>query len=191
MLCAPVTWVTVLLTLNLPCLANVSSPWLDNTDISCPEPPPGSDFLSFLNLCSRLLESSGKMGQVDQKWGAEYEHFYFGRLKNYKITHLPPHFTMFKSIDRVLLCLIQLLPEGVNLSVSQICAMKLRFPLRQAGVDSDLVQNIWVIIGNSEFTQIFWVFPVYIADFWQVGPTQSSTTKSIITIWEEGFAHHL
>ena len=178
MLCAPVTWVTVLLTLNLPCLANVSSPWLDNTDISCPEPPPGSDFLSFLNLCSRLLESSGKMGQVDQKWGAEYEHFYFGRLKNYKITHLPPHFTMFKSINRVLLCLIQLLTEGVNLSVSQIFAMKLRFPLRQAGVDSDLVQNIWVIIwwvgargptrlGISEFTQIFWVFPVYVAHFWQ------------------------
>ena len=80
-----------------PCLAYVSSPWLDHTEISCPEPPPGSDFLSFLNLCSRLLESSGKMGQVDQNWGAEYEHFYFGRLKNYKITHLPPHFTMFKS----------------------------------------------------------------------------------------------
>ena len=127
------------------------------------------------------------MGQVDQNWGAEYEHFYFGRLKNYKITHLPPHFTMFKSIDRVLLCLIQLLPEGVNLSVSQICAMKLRFPLRQAGVDSDLVQNIWVIIwwvgargptrlGNSEFTQIFWVFPVYIADFWQ----------TFWVIWENG-----
>ena len=84
--------------------------------------------------------------------------------------------TMFKSINRVLLCLIQLLTEGVNLSVSQICTMKLRFPLRQAGVDSDLVQNIWVIIwwvgargptrlGYSEFTQIFWVFPVYIADF--------------------------
>ena len=176
MLCAPVTWVTVLLTLNLPCLANVSSPWLDNTDISCPEPPPGSDFLSFLNLCSRLLKSSGKMGQVDQNWGTEYEHFYFGRLKNYKITHIPPHFTMFKSINRVLRCLIQLLTEGANLSVSQICVMKLRFPLRQAGVDSDLVQNIWVIIWfasgphrlrNSGFTQIFWVFLVYIADFWQ------------------------
>ena len=128
--------------------------------------------------CSRLLESSGKMGQVDQNWGTEYEHFYFGRLKNYKITHIPPHFTMFKSINRVLLCLIQLLTEGVNLSVSQIFAMKLRFPLRQAGVDSDLVQNIWVIIwwvgargptrlGISEFTQIFWVFPVYVAHFWQ------------------------
>ena len=96
--------------------------------------------------------------------------------------------TMFKSINRVLLCLIQLLTEGVNLSVSQICAMKLRFPLRQAGVDSDLVQNIWVIIwwvgarggptrlGNSEFTQIFWVFPVYIADFWQ----------TFWVIWENG-----
>ena len=94
---------------------------------------------------------------------------------------------MFKSINRVLLCLIQLLTEGVNLSVSQICAMKLRFPLRQAGVDSDLVQNIWVIIwwvgargptrlGNSEFTQIFWVFPVYIADFWQ----------TFWVIWENG-----
>ena len=79
---------------------------------------------------------------------------------------------MFKSINRLLLCLIQLLTEGVNLSMS-LCAMKLRFPLRQAGVDSDLVQNIWVIIWwvgargptrlrNSEFTQIFWVFPVYI-----------------------------
>ena len=67
------------------------------------------------------------------------------------------------------------------------CAMKLRFPLRQAGVDSDLVQNIWVIIwwvgargptrlGNSEFTQIFWVFPVYIADFWQ----------TFWVIWENG-----
>ena len=127
------------------------------------------------------------MGQVDQNWGTEYEHFYFGRLKNYKITHIPPHFTMFKSINRVLLCLIQLLTEGVNLSVSQIFAMKLRFPLRQAGVDSDLVQNIWVIIwwvgargptrlGNSEFTQIFWVFPVYIADFWQ----------TFWVIWENG-----
>ena len=95
--------------------------------------------------------------------------------------------TMFKSINRVLLCLIQLLTEGVNLSVSQIFAMKLRFPLRQAGVDSDLVQNIWVIIwwvgargptrlGISEFTQIFWVFPVYIADFWQ----------TFWVIWENG-----
>ena len=96
--------------------------------------------------CSRLLESSGKMGQVDQNWGTEYEHFYFGRLKNYKITHIPPHFTMFKSINRVLLCLIQLLTEGVNLSVSQICTMKLRFPLRQTWVDSDFIQNIWAII---------------------------------------------
>ena len=125
------------------------------------------------------------MGQVDQNWGTEYEHFYFGRLKNYKITHIPPHFTMFKSINRVLLCLIQLLTEGVNLSVSQIFAMKLRFPLRQAGVDSDLVQNIWVIIWfasgphrlrNSGFTQIFWVFLVYIADFWQ----------TFWVIWENG-----
>ena len=115
--------------------------------------------------CSRLLESSGKMGQVDQNWGTEYEHFYFGRLKNYKITHIPPHFTMFKSINRVLLCLIQLLTKGVNLSVSQIFAMKLRFPLRQAGVDSDLVQNIWVIIWwvgargptRQIFPQKFWV----------------------------------
>ena len=98
---------TVLLTLDLPCLAYVSSPWLDNTDISCPEPPPGSDFLSFLNLCSRLLESSGKMGQVDQNWGTEYEHFYFGRLKNYKITHLPPHFNMCKSMSRVQLKIYQ------------------------------------------------------------------------------------
>ena len=57
--------------------------------------------------CSRLLESSGKMGQVDQNWGAEYEHFYFGRLKNYKITHLPPHFTKCKSITRVQLKIYQ------------------------------------------------------------------------------------
>ena len=118
-------------------------------------PRPAQIFWAFLNLCSRLLESSGKMGQVDQNWGTEYEHFYFGRLKNNKITHLPPHFTKCKSITRVqlkiyhflkLLCLIQLLTQGVNLSASQLCAMKLRFPLRQTWVDSDFIQNIWVII---------------------------------------------
>ena len=84
-------------------------------------PQPAQIFWVFFNLYSRLLESSGKMGQIDQNWGAEYEHFYFGRLKNHKITHLPPHFNMCKSISRVqlkiynffkLLCLIQLLTQA-------------------------------------------------------------------------------
>ena len=128
-----------------------------------------SEFLSFFVLYSRLLADFlshlGKWVKLI-KFEPEHEHFYFGRLKNYKITHLPPHFTMFKSLIRVVLRLIQLLTEGVNLSVSQICVMKLRFPLRQAGVDSDLVQNIWVIIWwvgarggptRQIFPQKFWV----------------------------------
>ena len=83
----------------LPCLAYASSPWL--------RPPPGSDFLSFFNFYSRLSKSSWKMGQIDQNWGAEYGHFYFGRLNNHKITHLPPHFTMCTSINRVQLKIYQ------------------------------------------------------------------------------------
>ena len=66
-----------------------------------------SDF--FLNFYSRLSKSSGKMGQIDQNWGAEYGHFYFGGLKNHKIMHLPPqpHFTMCTSINRVQLKIYQ------------------------------------------------------------------------------------
>ena len=100
------------------------------------------------------LENGSNWSKL-RRWIWAIEHFYFGRLKNHKITHLPPHFTKCKSITRVqlkiyhflkLLCLIQLLTQGVNLSASQLCAMKLRFPLRQTWVDSDFIQNIWVII---------------------------------------------
>ena len=114
-------------------------------------PHPAQIFWVLFNFYSKLSKSSGKMSQIDQNWGAEYGHFYFGRLKNHKITHLPPHFTMCTSIIGYnsrfinflkLLCLIQ----PLTLSVSQIYAMKLRFPLRQTWVDSDFIQNIWAII---------------------------------------------
>ena len=63
----------------------------------------------FFNFYSRLSKSSWKMGQIDQNWGAEYGHFYFGGLKNHKIMHLPPqpHFTMCTSINRVQLKIYQ------------------------------------------------------------------------------------
>ena len=144
-----------------------------------------SDF--FLNFYSRLLMSSGKMGQIDQNWGAEYGHFYFGWLKNHKITHLPPHYTMCTSIIGYksrfinflkLLCLIQ----PLTLSVSQIYAMKLRFPLRQTWVDSDFIQNIWAIIWQVgalllPLNQVWNIFrlslsmsPTYLQQYNQVLP---------------------
>ena len=42
-----------------------------------------SDFLSFSSLYSRLSESSGKMGQIDQIWGWE---LVFLHLKGWKTT---------------------------------------------------------------------------------------------------------
>ena len=72
------------------------------------------------------------------------------RLKNHIMTHLHSNFTICMSQNRLQLkinqffklpCLFQLLTPGVNQSVLQICAIKLRFLLRQTGVDSDLTQN--------------------------------------------------
>ena len=75
------------------------------------------------------------------------------RLNKHKITHHHPHFkicmSLNKSINTIedesisfkLPCLFQLFTLGVNQSVLQICAIKLRFLLRQTGVDSDFTQN--------------------------------------------------
>ena len=61
----------------------------------------------FFNFYSRHSKSSGKMGLIDQNRGAKYGHFYLGKLKNHKITHLLPHFTMCTSINRVQLKIYQ------------------------------------------------------------------------------------
>ena len=48
-----------------------------------PEPPPGSEFLSFFSLYSRPSESFGKVGQIDQIWGWIWVFLY---LKGWKTT---------------------------------------------------------------------------------------------------------
>ena len=79
--------------------------------------------------------------------------FTLGRLKNHKITHLYPHFTMCMSRTRLQLNINQFFLNfhvcsnyslwGMNQSMSQICVIKLRISfLRQTGVELNSIDSM-------------------------------------------------
>ena len=78
--------------------------------------------------------------------------FALGRLKNHKVPHLHPNSTMFMPLDRLQLKIyafsgkFNVCSKRVLLSWIQFGAIlrsKLRFFLRNTGVDSDFTQNFW------------------------------------------------
>ena len=79
--------------------------------------------------------------------------FALGRLKNHKVPHLHPNSTMFMPLDRLQLKIyafsgkFNVCSKRVVLSKLRFVAIlrsKLRFLLRNTGVDSDFTQNFWV-----------------------------------------------
>ena len=93
------------------------------------------------------------MGQIDQIWGWKWVFFALGRLKNHKVPHLHPNSRMFMPPDRLQLKIyafsgkFNVYSKCILLSWNKrfgaILRTKLRFLLRNAGVDSDFTQNFW------------------------------------------------
>ena len=78
--------------------------------------------------------------------------FALGRLKNHNVPHLHPNSTMFMPLDRLQLKIyafsgkFNVCSKRVLLLWIKICrnlCSKLRFLLRNTGVDSDYTQNFW------------------------------------------------